>query len=52
MNLSEAPRDGEAVSAGFLFDIAARFDADRLEISLFSFKAGQIPTIPILEVFP
>lgn len=52
VTLSEAPRDGAAVSAGFLFDIAARFDADRLEISLSSFKAGQIPSIPILEVFP
>ncbi len=38
------------VTAGFEFDIPARFDSDRLEASLASFRAGQIPTIPIIEV--
>jgi len=27
-----------------------RFDTDRLEISLKAFKAGQIPSIPLIEV--
>lgn len=52
VSLAEPPAMGAVISAGFLFDIAARFDTDRLEISLSSFKAGQIPTIPIVEVFP
>jgi uncharacterized protein (TIGR02217 family) len=51
VTLDAAPAEGSVVTAGFLFDIAARFDTDRLEISLSSFKAGQIPSIPIAEVF-
>lgn len=51
VSLDAAPPEGSLVTAGFLFDIAARFDTDRLEISLSSFKAGQIPSIPIVEVF-
>ncbi len=51
VTFNEAPAQGALVTAGFLFDIAARFDTDRLEISLATFKAGQIPTIPIVEVF-
>lgn len=44
------PGDGEAVTAGYEFDVPVRFDADRLVLSLTAFKAGQIPTIPLLEV--
>jgi len=51
VTLDAAPLAGSIVTAGFLFDIAARFDTDRLEISLSSFRAGHIPSIPILEVF-
>jgi uncharacterized protein (TIGR02217 family) len=51
VTLDAAPEPGSVVTAGFMFDIAARFDTDRLEISLSSFKAGQIPSIPIVEVF-
>lgn len=51
VTLASAPAEGSVVTAGFLFDIAARFDTDRLEISLSSFKAGHIPSIPIVEVF-
>lgn len=44
------PKQGAAVSAGFSFDVPARFDTDRLMISLRSFSAGDIPSIPIIEV--
>jgi uncharacterized protein (TIGR02217 family) len=44
------PAEGQAVTAGYEFDVPARFDAERIEISLHSFKAGQIPSIPIVEV--
>ncbi len=33
-----------------VFDVPVRFDADRLTVSLASFKAGQIPAIPLVEV--
>ncbi len=45
-----APANGAAISAGFQFDCPARFDTDRLEINLAHFNAGEIPSIPIVEV--
>lgn len=50
VTLAAPPAAGLEVRAGFEFDIAARFDADELAISLTAFKAGQIPAIPIVEV--
>lgn len=44
------PGEGQAVTAGYEFDVPVRFDTDRIEISLRSFKAGQIPSIPLVEV--
>lgn len=38
------------VTAGFLFDVPVRFDTDRLSANIASFKAGEIPSIPIVEV--
>ena len=45
-----APGSGVAVTAGFEFDVPVRFDADFLEIDLETFKAGAIPSIPLIEV--
>jgi uncharacterized protein (TIGR02217 family) len=45
-----APAGGAAVSAGYQFDVPVRFDAERMSVSLTSFRAGQIPTIPLIEV--
>ena len=45
-----APAPGAAVTAGFLFDTPVRFDTDELRISLAAFKAGDIPSIPLIEV--
>lgn len=44
------PAAGLAVTAGFEFDVAVRFDTERIAISLTAFKAGQIPSIPLIEV--
>lgn len=46
------PGEGAVVTAGFEFDVPTRFDAERIEISLSAFKAGQIPSIPIMEIIP
>lgn len=45
-----APATGAAVTAGYRFDVPVRFDAERLSASLASFRAGQIPSIPLIEV--
>ncbi len=44
------PAEGSIITAGFEFDIMARFDTDALFVDQVSFKAGAIPDIPILEV--
>jgi uncharacterized protein (TIGR02217 family) len=46
------PVAGAAVTAGFLFDVPARFDTDYLEVDLSAFAAGAIPKIPLLEIKP
>ncbi|WP_417667336.1 TIGR02217 family protein [Roseibium sp.] len=45
-----APPEGAQVTAGFLFDVPVRFDTDRLEVSLTHFEAGDIPSIPLIEI--
>jgi len=42
-------RDVE-ITAGFEFDVPVRFDTDRIETSVASFKAGSVPNVPIVEV--
>jgi uncharacterized protein (TIGR02217 family) len=39
-----------AVSAGYEFDVPARFDTDTLLVNLASFAAGEVPSIPLVEV--
>jgi uncharacterized protein (TIGR02217 family) len=40
------------VTAGYEFDVPVRFDTDRLTVSLSTFNAGQVPSIPLVEVRP
>ena len=44
------PSEGQSITAGFQFDVPARFDTDKLEINLSGFTSGAIPNIPIVEV--
>jgi len=44
------PAAGAVVTAGYKFDVPVRFDTDRLSVNLKAFKAGQIPSIPLVEV--
>jgi uncharacterized protein (TIGR02217 family) len=46
----QVPAEGEAVTAGFLFDVPVRFDTDYLEVDLSAFAAGAIPKIPLIEI--
>lgn len=45
------PGADEEVTAGYEFDVPVRFDTERISVSLTAFKAGQIPSIPMIEVF-
>ncbi len=44
------PTSGVAVTAGFEFDVPVRFDTDRIQTSVASFQAGDVPTVPVVEV--
>ena len=46
------PAANAIITAGFEFDVPVRFDTERLEVSMTAFKAGQIPSIPLIEVQP
>jgi uncharacterized protein (TIGR02217 family) len=45
-----APDQAMQVTAGFEFDVPVRFDTDRIQTSVASFQAGEVPTVPIVEV--
>ena len=44
------PTSGQAVTAGFEFDVPVRFDTDSLRLNLQDFGAGAIPNIPVVEI--
>ncbi len=46
------PAPGAVITAGYLFDIPVRFDADRIEVNLAAFRAGSAPTVPLVEIRP
>ena len=48
--LAQAPAQGIEISAGFEFHVPVRFDTDRIEINLAAFEAGEVPSVPIVEV--
>jgi uncharacterized protein (TIGR02217 family) len=48
----EAPPPGASVTAGFRFDVPVRFDTDQLTLDLSAFTAGEIPSIPLVEIRP
>lgn len=41
---------GVTISAGFEFDVPVRFDTDVIEVNLAAFEAGEIPSIPVVEL--
>ncbi|MXO86170.1 TIGR02217 family protein [Altererythrobacter aurantiacus] len=48
--LDSAPSAGAIVRAGFLFDVPVRFAEDRLDLSSVAFKAGEAPSVPLVEI--
>jgi len=44
------PAEGVEVTAGFEFDVPVRFDTDRIQVSVASFQAGDVPNVPVVEV--
>ncbi|MEL6362397.1 MAG: DUF2460 domain-containing protein [Pseudomonadota bacterium] len=48
---ASAPPAGAAITAGFEFDTPVRFDTDSLRINLAGFRAGDVPSVPLREIF-
>jgi uncharacterized protein (TIGR02217 family) len=48
--LATPPDAGALVTAGFEFDVPVRFDTDRLEVSHAGFEAGEVPSVPVVEI--
>jgi uncharacterized protein (TIGR02217 family) len=44
------PDAGLRVTAGFEFDVPVRFDTEAVRVSVSSFNAGEVPSIPVVEV--
>ncbi|MBT8418259.1 MAG: DUF2460 domain-containing protein, partial [Silicimonas sp.] len=50
ITFANAPAQDASVTAGFEFDVPVRFDTDGIQTSAASFKAGEIPNVPVVEV--
>jgi len=46
----EPPEAGAAITAGFEFDVPVRFDTDSIQTSVASFQAGDMPSVPVVEI--
>jgi uncharacterized protein (TIGR02217 family) len=44
------PDNGLRVTAGFEFDVPVRFDTEAVRVSVSSFNAGEVPSIPVVEI--
>lgn len=44
------PETGQPVTAGFEFDVPVRFDTDEIQISVANFQAGDVPSVPVVEI--
>ncbi len=44
------PAAGTVITAGYEFDVPVRFDTDRLDVNLAAFEAGDVPSIPVVEL--
>lgn len=50
VTLVDAPVEGALVTGGFEFDVPVRFDVDRIAVSVAGFAAGEIPSVPVIEI--
>lgn len=50
ITFTSPPADEAPITAGFEFDVPVRFDTDRIEVSVGGFSAGEIPSVPVVEV--
>ncbi len=50
VTFSHPPDPGAEIRAGYEFDVPVRFDTDLIQSSVASFQAGDVPSVPVVEV--
>jgi len=50
VQFEDAPDENAEVRAGFSFDVPVRFAEDRLSLSRATFEAGEVASVPLVEV--
>jgi uncharacterized protein (TIGR02217 family) len=50
VSFDSPPAAGAEVEAGFRFDVPVRFEEDRLSVGRATFEAGEIASVPLIEV--
>ncbi|SPH17629.1 hypothetical protein DEA8626_01153 [Defluviimonas aquaemixtae] len=50
VTFASPPAVDERITAGCEFDVPVRFDTDRIQVSVASFQAGDVPQVPVVEV--
>ena len=50
VSFTSAPAVDEQITAGYEFDVPVRFDTARIQVSVASFQAGDVPQVPVVEV--
>ncbi|WP_170414283.1 DUF2460 domain-containing protein [Ruegeria atlantica] len=50
VTFTNAPPQDVEITAGFEFDVPVRFDTDKIQTSVASFQAGDVPNVPVVEV--
>ncbi|MEL6608706.1 MAG: DUF2460 domain-containing protein [Pseudomonadota bacterium] len=50
ITFADAPDEEAEITAGYEFDVPVRFDSSSLQMSLANFRAGDVPSVPIVEI--
>ncbi len=50
IEFAAAPPAGATVTAGYRFDVPVRFATDRIEVSIAGWRAGELPSVPLIEI--
>ena len=50
IDFDSSPPAGAIVTAGYEFDVPVRFAADRVDVSIAGWRAGELPSVPLVEL--
>ena len=50
VSFSHPPDVGVSITAGYEFDVPVRFAVEAIQTSVASFQAGEVPSVPVVEV--